>query len=117
MQIYKAHLRGIVATVLGKGAKVVEVDWLGDLELIISWQGIRSLRRNGKSSKSVHLTIEEGALVAYADASTQQRHIADSRLVTHLTECLSKFNPDDETPLGRPQRLERWLIGTSTLFQ
>ena len=97
-------------------ARIIEVDWLGDLDLMMSWRLGTDPKRPGKRSKMIQVTITTEALEDYAAAPIGQRQMADARLAQHLENQLARFDPEHHAPLGRAPPVVRWLIGTMTLL-
>lgn len=115
MRDFSPHFRGLLESLLPKGARVLLPRGGADLMLLASWNLPREPGRAAKRSRLVRIIMARDALENYAAADDMRRSASDTRLVAHWRSQLATFDPTHDTPLGVEPPAVTWPIDSLAL--
>ena len=100
----------LLAPVFPSGAELRALPSREGLQISVSWKLMSDPARKNKRSRRIIMLLSEEALEDYVDGDLHTRNTIEGRIVHFATERVKSFNPNHETPYGRPEPEELWYL-------
>ncbi len=112
----KESVIGTIMKHMPNGAEHYVTPTSGDYKLSIHWKLHTDASRPNKYSKTIVITIPQELIEDFPSYPEALQKSALEKISQHIQASLSNFDPDHDSPRGKPEPVENWDIAIERLF-
>ncbi len=112
---FEEHFVSLLRPLFPSHADIRRTQPDGEICILVDWKLAGVPDRPNKRSRKLAIHICQETLEDYSAASSPHRLSADERLVRHVSQLLSAFNPEHDAQYGMPEPCEEWVIQSSVV--
>lgn len=110
---FEKHFVSLLRPLFPSHANITRTKPDSEICILVDWKLAGDPDRPNKRSRKLVIRISQESLEDYGSASSPHRQSADERLVRHVFQRLSAFNPEHDARYGMPAPCEEWVIQTA----